>query len=65
MGNHTFSLEAKDNAGNSMTATLTVEEVSGGPLVWNDAVMVNVMILALAAGLLCLPAVILGRRAKK
>ena len=63
-GNRTYTLEAKDNAGNSMNTTLTIEEMSGGPLVWNNAFMINVMILSLAAGLLCMPAIILGRRAK-
>ena len=64
-GNRTYSLEATDNAGNSMNTTLTIEEKSGGPLVWNDGFMSNAMILSLAAGLLCVPAVILGRRVKR
>ena len=64
-GNRTYTLEAKDNAGNAMNTTLTIEEMSGGPLVWNEAFITYVMILSLGAGLLCLPAIILGRRAKR
>ncbi|MGD0818868.1 MAG: hypothetical protein ABR986_10830 [Methanomassiliicoccales archaeon] len=65
MGNRTYVLEAKDNTGNAMTTTVTVEERSGGTLVWDNAFLINSMALSLAAGFLCLVAVFFGRRAKR
>ncbi len=64
MGNRTYVLEVKDATGNAMTTAITVEALPGGNATWNDAFLVNALTLSFAAGLLCLTAVVLGRRAK-
>ena len=62
LGNRTYVLEVKDVAGNLMTTTIIVNERPGGSMSWNNDLTSNLLILSLASGLLCIPAVILGRR---
>jgi hypothetical protein len=63
-GNRTYVLEAEDRSGNTMITMVTVEERSGGAAVWDGAFLINVLALSLIAGLLCVTAVIIGRRSK-
>ncbi len=62
IGNWTYVLKAIDNVGNTMTTSVTIEMRPGGRLGWDDASLPVVLAISISAGLLCVTAIVLGRR---